>query len=112
MTALTTTTTAQPQPDRAERTMGFGLLFAGVRCILQYAILPFVLPLVGLSDSVAVPISLVLNFVAAGSILYSMSRLWKINYRYKLAYTVVGLTALVILAAFTILDVRALTLGS
>jgi hypothetical protein len=102
------TSTTQPTPDRAERTLGLGLVFAGVRCILQYAILPFVLPLVGLSGSVAVPISLALNAVAVVSILYSMRRLWQINYRHKWAYTVVGITALIILTAFTVLDVRVL----
>jgi hypothetical protein len=102
------TTTTQSTPDRAERTLGAGLIFAGVRCILQYAILPFALPLIGLSGAVAVPISLALNAVAAVSILYSIRRLWQIHYRLKWAYTVVGVTALVILAAFTALDIRAL----
>ncbi|MBN8590443.1 MAG: hypothetical protein J0M33_01750 [Anaerolineae bacterium] len=102
------TTTTQSAPDRAERTLGIGLVFAGIRCVLQYAVLPFMLPLIGLSSAVAVPISLALNAIAVVSILYSIRRLWQIHYRHRVAYTVVGVTALVILAAFTMLDLRIL----
>lgn len=102
------TTTTPAAPDRAERTLGFGLVFAGIRCVLQYAVLPFLLPLIGLSSAVAVPISLALNAIAIVSILYSIRRLWQIHYRHRVAYTVVGVAALVILAAFTMLDVRIL----
>jgi len=108
LTTTTSTNTAQPKADRAEGTLGLGLVFAGVRCILQYAVLPFLLPIIGLSGAVAVPISLALNAVAVVSILYSIRRLWQIHYRHRVAYTVVGVTALVILAAFTVMDVRVL----
>ena len=42
---------------RAERAFGFSLVFSGVRCVLQYAILPFVLPLIGITADVAAVIS-------------------------------------------------------
>jgi hypothetical protein len=91
---------------QGERALTLGLVISGIRCSLQYMIFPFVLPLLGIGDVVGVEISLLLNAVAAVSILFSIRRFWRINYRHKLAYTVVGLTALVILTAFTVLDLQ------
>lgn len=93
---------------RGERALTLGLIISGVRCILQYAILPFVLPVIGIAGNFAIHISLVINAVAAVSILYSVTRLWRINYKRKWAYTIVAVTALVILTAFTVLDLQAL----
>jgi uncharacterized membrane protein YozB (DUF420 family) len=92
----------------AERAFGFALVFSGIRCILQYAILPFALPILGIAGDVAVQISVVINVIAMISILYSVRRVWRINYRYKRVYLAVGATAFVILCAFLFLDLRAL----
>jgi NADH:ubiquinone oxidoreductase subunit 4 (subunit M) len=95
---------------RAERTLALGLILSGIRCTLQYAILPFVLPLLGLSEAVAVEITLVINVIAVVSIVLSIRKFWRIRYKHRVAYTVVGVTALVILAAFTAQDLGILKL--
>jgi hypothetical protein len=102
-------TQTQPRDAHpAERAFGFGLVFAGIRCILQYAIFPFVLPLVGISGEVGVQISLAINVVAIVSILFSIRRLWAVRYKHRVAYSVVAVTALIILSAFIVLDVQTL----
>lgn len=88
----------------AERAFGFSLAFSAVRCVLQYVVLPFVLPLVGIAGDAAVPVMLAINVVAVIAILFSIRRLWRINYKHKWSYLGVGLTALVILLAFLIYD--------
>lgn len=93
----------------AERAFGFSLLFSGIRCILQYVILPFVLPLIGVTSDVAVPISLAINVVAIGLILYSVRRFWQIGYRYRWHYLPVAVVALILLVSFIILDLQALS---
>jgi hypothetical protein len=94
-------------PDRdkkSERAMTWSLAFAGIRCVLQYAVLPFVLPVLGLGAHVATPISLAINGIAIVSLLYSIRRMWQIDYKHKRAYTFVGGVALLILAAFIALE--------
>jgi hypothetical protein len=94
--------------QRAERAFGFSLLFSGVRCVLQYAILPFVLPLIGLTTELAVPLTLGINFLAIGLIFYSLRRFWQICYRYRWQYLGIASVVLVILTVFTILDLQKL----
>jgi hypothetical protein len=67
----------------AERAMGFSLGFSAIRCIIQYAILPFVLPIIGVTSAAATGVMLVINVVAIASILFSIWRLWRINYKQK-----------------------------
>ncbi len=92
--------------QRAERAFGFSLIFSGVRCILQYAILPFVLPVIGVTSEAAVPISLAINLVAITLIIYSLRRFWKIGYRYRWQYLGIAVVALVLLVAFIALDLQ------
>lgn len=96
--------------SRAEGTLAVGLILSGIRCTLQYAILPFVLPLLGLADIVAVEITLLINAIAVLSIVLSIRKFWRIGYKRRMSYTVVGITALIILAAFTAQDLGLLAL--
>lgn len=93
---------------RAERAFGFSLLVSGIRCILQYVVLPFILPLVGVAAEVAVPITLAINGVAMVLILFSLRRFWQINYRHKWQYLYVAVTAWVLLGIFIAMDLKVL----
>ncbi len=93
---------------RAERAFGFSLLVSGIRCILQYVVLPFILPLIGVAAEVAVPITLAINVVAMVLILFSLRRFWQINYRHKWQYLYVAVTAWVLLGVFIAMDLKVL----
>ena len=91
---------------RAERAFGLSLVFSAVRCVLQYVILPFVLPVFGFAADAAVPVVLAINLVAIVAILYSVRRMWRIDYKYKWQYLLVGAAALLILFVFLYADLN------
>ena len=93
------------QKRRAENALTFSLVFSGVRCLLQYALLPFLLPIAGIAADAAIPLLLLINLIAALSIFFSLRRFWTIAYRHRWAYLLVALCALTLLAAFTIYDI-------
>lgn len=97
-------TRSDVRDDIGERALGWSVIFSGVRCILQYAILPFVLPLIGISMAVATPLLMVITGVAIVSILFSLRRFWKINYRYRWHYLAVAIVALAVLIALLLQD--------
>jgi len=108
---LETTTMANPEQlspaaQRAERAFGLSLAFSGVRCILQYVIFPFVLPLIGIAGEFSVYISIVINLVAMLALIYSARRFWIIDYKYKRQYLFVAVAAFVILCVFLALDIQ------
>ncbi|MBZ0294480.1 MAG: hypothetical protein K8L99_18090 [Anaerolineae bacterium] len=99
---------AANSPARAERAFGFSVVFSGVRCILQYVLLPFVLPLLGFTVDAALPIMVAINVIALVSILYSVRRFWAADYRYKWQYLPIAVVATVLLTFFLISDLRML----
>lgn len=89
----------------AENALTLSLMFSGARCILQYALLPFLLPIIGIAAEATLPILLLINLVAMVSIFFSLRRFWTIGYAHRWRYLVVAAAALVLLAAFTIYDI-------
>jgi len=89
----------------AENALTLSLMFSGARCLLQYALLPFLLPVIGIAADATVPILLLINLAAMASIFFSLRRFWTIGYAHRWRYLVVALAALVLLLAFTVYDI-------
>ncbi len=89
----------------AENALTLSLMFSGARCLLQYALLPFLLPVIGIAADATVPILLLINLAAMVSIFFSLRRFWTIGYAHRWRYLVVALAALVLLLAFTVYDI-------
>lgn len=95
---------AEDKTKRAERAFGLSLAFSGVRCILQYAILPFVLPVLGIAADAATHINLIISLLAIVAIVSSLRRFWKVRYQYRWQYLAMALVTLAVLAAFIQMD--------
>jgi len=93
------------QTRRAENALTLSLMFSGMRCILQYALLPFLLPIAGIAADAAIPILLLINLIAIVSIFFSLRRFWTIAYKHRWHYLGVALAALTLLFAFTLYDI-------
>ncbi len=99
------------QTRRAENALTISLLFSGLRCILQYALLPFLLPVIGVAADAAVPILLLINLIAIVSIFLSLRRFWAIGYKHRWSYLLVAAAALTLLVAFTVYDITKLQIA-
>ncbi len=93
---------------KAENAFSFALVFSGIRCVLMYAFLPFVLPAIGLAGDFSAMVDLAINFIAIGAILYSVRTFWRVDYKYKWHYLPVAGVALTIIGAFIVQDVLVL----
>ncbi len=99
------------QTRQAENALTLSLLFSGARCIAQYALLPFLLPIVGVAAEATIPILLLINLIAMVSIFFSLRRFWTIGYKHRWPYLVVACAALTLLIAFTVYDIAKLQGG-
>lgn len=84
--------------------MGGYIVFVAIRCTLQYVLLPFVLPFVGLTDSLSVAISAVIDVVALAMIAYNIRRLWNTSWRWR--YVALSVIMISILAVFLVKDLN------
>jgi hypothetical protein len=86
----------------SDRTMGGYILFVAIRCTLQYILLPFALPLIGLNNSISVAISALIDVFALGMIAYNIRRLWNTSWRWR--YIALSVIMVSILAVFLVKD--------
>lgn len=87
-----------PEAARADRVLGSSMLFVAVRCTLQYVVLPFILPLFGITDTFSAGLSIVIELIALGMMLYNIRRLWSTNWRWRyLGLSAVMMTLIAIL---------------
>lgn len=84
------------------------LLISAVRCVLTYALIPLLAPVISWAGVVATPIALVLSVLAVLLAINSLRRVWLADYRYRWPYTAFILIVLGLLAFVIVLDVRAL----
>lgn len=79
--------TPQPiDPDTAnpsepeQRALGLALVISGLRCTLQYVILPVVLPLIGLWSGLSLAIVVLFDLLAIGLLISSLRYFWRVQH--------------------------------
>jgi hypothetical protein len=84
------------------------LVFTAIRCVLMYAVIPLVVPLVSWAGVLATPLSLLLGLAAIVLAISSLRRVWLADYRHRWGYTAFILVALGLLVMVVVIDVRTL----
>jgi|SRR5579859_68938 len=97
-----------PLPASAQRALNFALLVSALRCTVQYVLLPFVLPWIGVATSIPPWVTLALGALALGSLARNVRVLWRTRHARRWNYLFVALAVAAALLIFTVVDVRAL----
>lgn len=84
---------------------------SGLRCIITYAVLPALAPVVGWVGVLARPLSVLLVVAAMVLSVHSLRRVWLANWAQRWAYTAFIGIVLVLLSIVLVIDVRALLAG-
>ena len=84
---------------------------SAIRCIIMYAVLPALAPLVGWIGVLARPLSIVLVLAATVLSIHSLRRVWLADWEYRWTYTAFIGLVLVLLSVVLVYDVRALVAG-
>lgn len=89
----------------ARKALQTSVLVAGIRCLLTYLVLPFVLPFIGLAAGVTPVIGAVIGLIAVACIISSMRRFWRADHRARWGYTAFGAIMIVFLLVLVVRDV-------
>ena len=84
----------------AENNFMLSMFFTGLRCLLEYVVLPVMLPLLGLTGKFGAPIVLVFNLVALAMLVSSVRKFYAVDYKNKRMYLFVAVVGAVIMLAF------------
>lgn len=93
---------------RALMSLKGSLWLSGVRCIIMYAVLPALAPVVGWIGVLARPLSILMVLAAMVLSVHSLRRVWLAEWDRRWAYTAFIAVVLVLLTVVLVVDVRAL----
>jgi hypothetical protein len=93
----------------ADRAFGASLVFSALRCVLQYIVLPIILPLIGLAGDFSIGVVVLLDLVALTSIIYSIRRLWQLNHPQRWNFLPMALAIILLIFVMIGYDLWVLT---
>ncbi len=96
-----------PLPGPAQRALTFGLMFSALRCTIQYVLLPFVLPWIGVAASIPPWVMLVLGGIALASLARNVRYLWRLHHARRWSYLALASVVATALVLFMVMDLRA-----
>ena len=91
-------------PDTAERRFSQSMVVSGTRCLLTYLVFPYLLPVLGLADSVGPAISVPIGLVAIVFNGLSIRRFWRADHRLKWPVSMVNVAVIGLLCYLTVSD--------
>jgi len=94
--------------EKVERGFTFAILLSALRCTVQYVILPFVLPWIGVAAAVPAWLTLALSTLALFSLVRNVRYLWRLRHARRWSYVVLTVLVMAALLLFFVLDLRAI----
>ena len=94
--------------EGAHRAFRVSLVVSAVRCLITYALIPIMVPILSLSGWVASPISMALCVLAVVNGVISMRRFWRSDHRQRWMYTAFIGVVFTILAVALVSDLTRL----
>jgi ABC-type iron transport system FetAB permease component len=95
-------------PESARRALNYGLLISATRCTLQYVLLPFVLPWIGVAAAIPRWVTIALCLLALGMIGRNVRIMWRLRHARRWSYLAVAGVVGVSLLLFTVVDLHTL----
>ena len=95
-------------PAPVERAFTFAILLSALRCTVQYVVLPFVLPWIGVVATVPAWVTLALTAVALASLIRSVRILWRMRHAQRWSYLALAFVVLAALVLFVFVDLRSM----
>lgn len=107
-------TTGQPVATVARRPLELPLLLVGLRCVLRYVVLPFILPLLGvvtgatrgIVSGAALAVLATLDLIAVMAILATLRWLWRERHPRRWQYLPVAVALTALIAFLLAYDIR------
>lgn len=94
-----------------DRLFSMAMVISGIRCLLAYIVLPFVIPILGLAPSVGPWLGIVIGLVAIAANVYSIRRFSRSKHRWRKPVIALNVGVIGLLVVLLVLDVSALISG-
>lgn len=90
--------------ESAQRTFSTSLLISAVRCMLTYAIFPFVAPLIGIAAGIGSTIGVVTSLIAIAFNVWSIKRFHASSHPWRWWITALNVSVISLLMVLLVID--------
>jgi hypothetical protein len=97
-----------PLPAPAQRALTFGLMISALRCTVQYVVLPFVLPWIGVARTLPIWATVILSLVALAALVRNVRYLWRLRHARRWSYLFISGAVVASLVLFMVVDLHSL----
>lgn len=91
----------------AQRIFSWSIVISGIRCLIAYILLPFILPFLGLSTSVGPWLGIAIGLVAIVANVFSIRRFAKSTHRLRKVVIAINIAVIALLLVLLAIDVSA-----
>lgn len=107
-TTPTSEAIATRSSDReAQRIFSWSIVISGIRCLIAYILLPFVIPFLGLSPRVGPWLGIAIGLVAIAANVFSIRRFARSTHRLRKLVIGINITVIALLVVLLAIDVNA-----
>jgi hypothetical protein len=105
MTRVTDTIPAEAPAGDAQRVFSMAIVISGIRCLIAYILLPFVMPILGLSPAVGPWLGIVIGVVAIAANVFSIRRFARSNHRLRTLVIGINIAVIGLLLVLLAIDI-------
>lgn len=92
---------------KAQRAFSWAIVISGIRCLIAYILLPFIIPIIGLAEGVGPWLGIGISLVAIAANVMSIRRFARSNHRWRIPVIAINCAVIALLLVLLALDVSA-----
>lgn len=97
---------------KAQRAFNLAIVVSGIRCLIAYILLPFIIPIIGLAEGVGPWLGIGIGLVAIAANVMSIRRFARSSHRWRIPVIVINCAVIALLMVLLAIDVNAVVAGS
>ena len=96
----------------AQKAFNWAIVISGIRCLIAYILLPFVMPIIGIAEGVGPWLGIAIGLVAIGANVASIRRFARSTHRWRKPVIVINCAVIALLLVLLTIDVSAVVNGT
>lgn len=108
----THTETTQISAESAQRAFNWAIVISGIRCLIAYILLPFIIPIIGIAEGVGPWLGIGIGLVAIVANLFSIRRFSRSTHRWRTPVIAINCVVIALLLVLMAIDVSAVIGGT
>lgn len=91
----------------AQRAFNWAIVISGIRCLIAYILLPFIIPIIGIAEGVGPWLGIAIGLVAIAANVFSIRRFSRSTHRLRRPVIAINIAVIALLLVLLAIDLNA-----